>query len=64
MQRGSKLDEFKDYIKERLDLYLELTSVSILREITEKGYTGKESILRDYVRTIRPASSAVHTPFG
>ena len=21
MQRGSKLDEFKDYIKERLDLY-------------------------------------------
>ena len=58
MQRGSKLDKFKDYIKQRLESYPELTSVSILREITEMGYAGKESILRDYVRTIRPAASS------
>ncbi len=58
MQRVSKLDEFKDYIEQRLKLYPELTSVSILREITENGYAGKESILRDYIRTIRPAASS------
>ncbi len=41
-----------------VESYPELTSVSILREITEMGYAGKESILRDYVRTVRPAASS------
>ena len=54
MQKGSKLDEFKNYIKERLKEYPELTAVSIYGEIAQKGYTGKESILRDFIRSVRP----------
>jgi len=58
MKTVSKLDNFKDYISERLENYPELTAVSIFDEIKELGYAGKESILRDYIRTIRPAAPA------
>ena len=58
MQKGSKLNDFKDYIVERLKLYPELTGVSILKEITDMGYTGGISILRDYLRSIRPEESS------
>lgn len=56
MKKGSKLDQFKDYIVKRLENYPELTAISIFNEIKEMGYYGKESILRDYIRTIRPAT--------
>ncbi|MGC8563109.1 MAG: hypothetical protein ACP5NO_07980 [Thermoplasmata archaeon] len=49
MNSVSKLDNFKDYIVQRLEKYPELTAVSIFEEIKEMGYTGKESILRDYI---------------
>ena len=58
MKKGSKLDEFKDHINKRLESYPELTAVSIFKEIKESGYIGKESILRDYIRTVRPAAPA------
>ena len=41
-----------------MESYPELTAVSIFKEIKESGYTGKESILRDYIRTVRPAAPA------
>ena len=58
MKKVSKLDQFKDHIVQRLEKYPELTAISIFDEIKELGYCGKESILRDYIRTIRPASPA------
>jgi transposase len=58
MKKSSKLEEFKNYILERLRLYPELTGVSILKEIVDLGYTGGVSILRDYLRTIRPSENS------
>ena len=37
--RGSILDPYKDYIRQRLDKY-DLTGTRILREIQERGYPG------------------------
>ena len=51
---GSKLDSFKDYIKKRLEEYPELTATVLFKELVEKGYTGKLTILRLYVASIRP----------
>lgn len=53
-KRGSKLDSFKDYIKKRLEEYPELTATVLFKELVEKGYTGKLTILRMYVASIRP----------
>lgn len=51
-RRPSKLDEFKpliaDYVKQGL------TSVRILEILREKNYHGAYSILKDFVRQIRP----------
>ena len=51
--RGSKLDPFKEYIKERLEEYPELTATVLFRELVERGYTGKLTILRMYVASVR-----------
>jgi transposase len=45
---ASKLDPFKERIKEKLDK--NLTVSRILREITAQGYKGGRSILADYIR--------------
>ena len=63
MKKGSKLDQFKDYIVKRLENYPELTAISIFNEIKDLDYYGKESILRDYIRTIRPVSSVKKNAF-
>ena len=52
--KGSILDPFKDYLKTRLETYPELSSVRLLEELREKGYTGGYTILKDYLRIIRP----------
>ena len=51
-KRASKLEEFKPYVRERIDEY-NLSSVRILEEIKKKGYTGGYTILKDYCRTLR-----------
>lgn len=51
--KPSKLDPFKDYIQDRIAAY-PLTAKRIYREIQERGYTGGYTILKDYIRTIRP----------
>ena len=51
-EQASKLDPFREAIKERVEK--ELTTTRILREIRALGYTGGRSILGDYVRTLRP----------
>ena len=54
--RGSKLDGFKEKIEELLNSYPSLSAVRIHEEIQKMGYEGGISILRDYLKTIRPPS--------
>lgn len=51
--RASKLEVFRDKIR-YLAAEKHLTSIRILEEIRDLGYAGGYSILKDYVRTIRP----------
>jgi transposase len=51
---GSILDPYKDYIKQRLEKY-DLTATRIQREITEQGYPGSYTILRQYVQQLKGA---------
>lgn len=50
----SKLDPYKAIIQQRLADYPALSSVRLLEEIQADGYAGCYSLLRDYVRSIRP----------
>jgi len=54
--RGSRLDVFKDKIEALLKSYPSLSAVRIHEEIQKMGYEGGISILRDYLKTIRPPS--------
>ena len=51
---GSILDPYKDYIKQRLEKY-DLTATRLQREITEQGYPGSYTILRQYVQQLKGA---------
>ena len=53
--RDRVLDPWTDYLKARLEAYPGLSAQRLLREITERGYTGGYSSMRDTVRTLRPA---------
>jgi transposase len=52
--KGSILDPYKEYIKQRLEKY-DLTATRIQREITEQGYPGSYTILRQYVQQLKKA---------
>ncbi len=47
-----KLDDYKDYIAERLSQY-PLSAKRLLREIKARGYRGQYTILRNYIKSIR-----------
>ncbi|VVB64823.1 Integrase core domain protein [uncultured archaeon] len=51
--KPSKLDDYKEYIIGRLHEY-PLTAKRIYREIQERGFTGKYTIVKDFVREVRP----------
>ena len=51
-KRPSKLDPFKEYIKERIEEH-NLSAVRLLEDIQKMGYDGCYSLVRDYARTIR-----------
>jgi transposase len=55
-QKPSKLDGYKEYITARLQEY-PLSAKRIYREIQEKGFTGKYTIVKDFVREVRPKST-------
>ena len=57
--KPSKLDPYKPYIQERLEKYPRLSRVRLLEEIQALGYTGKSTILGDYLRQIRPRVSVL-----
>ncbi|HPE41854.1 MAG TPA: IS21 family transposase [Thermotogota bacterium] len=52
-KKDSKLEAYRDYLKERLKEYPELTAVVLYKEIARQGYTGKMSILRELVSDLR-----------
>lgn len=55
-----KLEPFKEYIRHRMDEGC-LNAVVIFDEVKAKGYTGKMTTLRNYMRPIRPIVSAKAT---
>lgn len=60
--RAGKLDAHKDYLRERMAAAapVRLPAPVLLRELRERGYDGQVSILKDFLRTLRPA--AVEAP--
>jgi len=52
-KRDSKLDNYKDYIIKKLHEG-PFTAVRLFREIQEMGFTGKITIVSDFVRKVRP----------
>ena len=54
--KPSKLDDYKDYIQNRITAY-PLSAARIHREIRELGFTGKYTIVKDYLREVRPSRS-------
>lgn len=53
--RDRVLDPWLEYLKARLEAYPGLSAQRLLREISERGYTGGYSTVRDTVRALRPA---------
>ena len=58
----SKLDDYKPQIDQRIARYPNLSAVRILEEIAkgDNGYGGGITLVRDYLRTIRPARGRVY----
>ncbi len=54
-RRASKLEPYKDYVKERYESCA-LSAVRILEEIRPMGFAGSIIILRRYLRCLRPAA--------
>ena len=52
-----KLDQFIRYITDRLKEYPDLTAAKILLEIRKQGYRGGYTILKEYIRELRPATA-------
>jgi len=61
-RRTSLLDPYRDQIKGLLDKYPDLSAVRIREEIARgpQGYTGSTTLLRRYLRQVRPASGRVY----
>jgi transposase len=51
-KRVSKLDNYKDYIIKRLDKE-PFTAARLFREIQEMGFTGKSTIVSDFVSRVK-----------
>lgn len=60
--RTSKLDPFKQRIDELIARYPRLSAVRVGEEISrgEAGYRGRITLVKDYLRTIRPARGRVY----
>jgi len=55
MTRPSKLEPFKDYIRQRMQEGC-LNANVIFDEIRAKGYTGRKTILRSFMQPLRPTA--------
>lgn len=57
--RPTMVARFQPYLRERLAAYPDLTGARLLREIRELGYAGGYTAVKEVLREIRPARSAV-----
>lgn len=57
--RGSKLDQYKDYIVRLLEKH-DYTGMQVLQRLQEEGYQGGYSIVKEYIKKVRPPR---HTGF-
>lgn len=55
-EKQSKLGHFKGYFQQRISEY-PISADRIFREIQSQGFTGGYTIVRDYIRKIRPSES-------
>lgn len=55
--KSSKLDPYKEHISERLSQFPLLSSIRLFEEIQHQGYTGGYTIVKDYIRIVRPIST-------
>lgn len=51
--RPSKLDPFRESIQEMVEQYPEVKAPVILRKISEKGFDGEITIVREYLRVLK-----------
>ena len=58
-RRPSKLDSFKDQIKALVGRH-PYTAQQILQQLRQQGYSGGYSILKDFVRQVRPVRKPAH----
>ncbi len=52
-KRPSKLDPYKEFIGELLEKYSDITGQRVFEHLREKGFDGKTTIVRDYLKSIR-----------
>jgi transposase len=57
-KKASKLDEYKDYVTTKLHEG-PYTASRLYREIQEMGFTGQYTIVKDFVRKVRPEYGVV-----
>lgn len=50
----SKVGPWRSYVKARLEAYPALTAIRLFREIRDLGYPGGYTIVKQYVRQVRP----------
>ena len=55
--RGTLLDPFSRYLRERVAAYPELTGRRLHRELRDLGYQGGYTRLTDFLRDVRPAAA-------
>lgn len=58
--RGSLLDSHKPAIDRWIAKYPDLSAVRILEEIRKEGYSGEITLVRDYLRAVRPSRGRVY----
>src|SRR3990172_6254251 len=58
--RGSLLDPYRQRIDELIAQYPDLSAVRVTEEIARQGYSGEVSLVRRYLRRIRPARGRVY----
>ena len=58
--RGTILDPYKDKIKKLIELCPELSAIRVLEEIEKEGYQGEVTLIRRYLREVRPSDARVY----
>ena len=56
-KRLSKLDAYKEFIGELLEKYSDITGQRVYEHLRERGYDGRITIVRDYLKSIRQVVS-------